>query len=938
MHPKATYGRNRQSIADIQAQLEEIFEQHPLSHTNSAGEAVVPGDSLVDIFRAFSEVYDDVELMTDTELGMLKQLLQVNPGLEVTPAMLLQFIATRTTNSPQGSPPAEDDAHLPDRGRDFDRDGTYNHHSRSSSNDSNGTSVYRPRSRQSSVGPPVPPKTPTTANGQASISPLDASRRQRSTPLGNAAPSSWTTKRPMPPSRRKSDAGSHHGRALSDSESASPSSFGRTPGRSRAPSNPTSPSSYATQPSLASISSPNFVGSRPHSRTQSLGYYGSPQDDRDGSRIMSPPPDFDLDNPMYDGERRDGSFSRHVSSLPMPRSSDDYDSDGDEDSSLGLVMDRSTASSTVSMEATERLEALQRTNVDLGHKLMEVERTLQHKLSDHEVELEEMQGRIEELKSELSSTKREEKELRSKERQNTNQITALESEIAKLQKNLENSRAVYQSLQKQYQEQCAESERYRNALRRRDEEVKDFQDAAALQQIENTKWAKEHEAYEHRIQFLEEEIAIAQAAHTQLDEQKQENLMLKETIDRMRFDMDEMRSSASALHTQGGGSGVSSAANSVSKSLGAELLGKMKGQWGMDDDLEDDSSQDTSTEIDVEHDDDTEGEDFVQTIITRHKRKVASRAQKIETRRYEEVKEYSDAGIQHELDEFTRSAKTQTDPEPKILTASFSIQTDAPTLTTFSTQTDPEPEPTPRHTASMEIQTDEIETATATPDEDEALASSSSTVRPPTPRAQTVELHPHDLPPDYAKVAQQDREERDRKVAVETLKSWHPGTDLPVVPIAGGVSQEAREEWKALKAELGVDCSVIDKIIAASELADRSPKDGKHSRRGRFYNIYNTYIYGGKEGGGSSFPSGPATQLLLCVGASAAVFLAMTPLVMPHYSVPGSPTYYDRAAWNSFNSMSAGGEGFSPDSTAAVWNLLGRVGGGAARLVQGWPT
>ncbi|KII86121.1 hypothetical protein PLICRDRAFT_178398 [Plicaturopsis crispa FD-325 SS-3] len=70
------------------------------------------------------------------------------------------------------------------------------------------------RIRQSSVGPPVLPKTPTTANSPASISPLDASRRQRSTPLGNPAPSSWTTKHPMPPSQRKSGAGSHHGRAL----------------------------------------------------------------------------------------------------------------------------------------------------------------------------------------------------------------------------------------------------------------------------------------------------------------------------------------------------------------------------------------------------------------------------------------------------------------------------------------------------------------------------------------------------------------------------------------------------------------------------------------------------------------------------------------------------------------------------------------------------
>ncbi|KII86122.1 hypothetical protein PLICRDRAFT_178399 [Plicaturopsis crispa FD-325 SS-3] len=99
-------------------------------------------------------------------------------------------------------------------------------------------------------------------------------------------------------------------------QSANPSSFGRTRGRSRAPSSPTSPRLYAAQPSLASISSPNLVGSRPHLRTQLLGYYRLPQDDRDGSRIMSLPPDFDLDNPMYNIAQ--SSLHRNAPSLHHP--------------------------------------------------------------------------------------------------------------------------------------------------------------------------------------------------------------------------------------------------------------------------------------------------------------------------------------------------------------------------------------------------------------------------------------------------------------------------------------------------------------------------------------------------------------------------------------------------------------------------------------------
>lgn len=156
----------------------------------------------------------------------------------------------------------------------------------------------------------------------------------------------------------------------------------------------------------------------------------------------------------------------------------------------------------------------------------------------------------------------------------------------------------------------AESERYRNTIRRRDQELKDLQDAATLHALEAQKWARELESYEGRIVALEADLAIAQQAHAQLDEQKQENLMLKETIDRMRFEMDEMRNNASGL---GAGSRGSSQKGSVSKSLGAELLGKMGPQWGMED-------EDSDGEEFEPDEGDTEGEDVIQTIITRKMR------------------------------------------------------------------------------------------------------------------------------------------------------------------------------------------------------------------------------------------------------------------------------------------------------------------------------
>ena len=142
-------------------------------------------------------------------------------------------------------------------------------------------------------------------------------------------------------------------------------------------------------------------------------YYGSsPEREMDNRQtgLMSPP----QSDASFDDEQ---GFHEQISSLPMPRKGEDSDSDSelDEEALLGLVMDRSAASSTVSLDMEQRLEALQRLNTDLGRKLLEAERTLQNRLADHEQELEEMQIRLEEARSELSATKREEKELRSKE-------------------------------------------------------------------------------------------------------------------------------------------------------------------------------------------------------------------------------------------------------------------------------------------------------------------------------------------------------------------------------------------------------------------------------------------------------------------------------------------------------------------------------------------
>ena len=189
--------------------MKEIFQKHPKSQPNESGEPVIPGNALVDVFRAFSDICDGVELMTNEEMDMLEDLLASNPGLEVTPQILLQFIAARSKHSPRGSPansPYESDASSAshDRGRARDRLDSEDA-ARSSSSDSAEHREYNVHS------PSRGPSTPLSANG---ASPFDASKRQRSAPLGTHAPSSWRPNRVTPQRRRQSDSSQY----ASDSE------------------------------------------------------------------------------------------------------------------------------------------------------------------------------------------------------------------------------------------------------------------------------------------------------------------------------------------------------------------------------------------------------------------------------------------------------------------------------------------------------------------------------------------------------------------------------------------------------------------------------------------------------------------------------------------------------------------------------------------------
>lgn len=285
------------------------------------------------------------------------------------------------------------------------------------------------------------------------------------------------------------------------------------------------------------------------------------------------------------------------------------------------------------------------------------------------------------------------------------------------------------------------------------------------------------------------------------------------------------------------------------------------------------------------------------------------------------------------MTEFVRDTPAQTIPDFKPVLNSLSIQTDSEIVVPTRSrviQTEPEAK---RSLVSMEIQTD--------PDSDSALTQNAS--RSLTLKSPSKALLPTDEPPSYdqalshqALVKALERPTSDSqvqeplryelKIAEATLKQWHKGVNMPLEPLPDGISIEALEHWAQLKKELGAECMVIDKILAASKKVDNPTDKPKKVQRRRFYNIYNTYFYNKSDSALSTL----AAPVFVGFVVSTVMFLTLSPT--PHH-VPGMPSYHDRAYWVAFNTLDAAGEGFGRSSSGAIWSAIGRLLLGGAEVV-----
>lgn len=210
------------------------------------------------------------------------------------------------------------------------------------------------------------------------------------------------------------------------------------------------------------------------------------------------------------------------------------------------------------------------------------------------------------------------------QRQQLNQIADLEAEVSSLTAQYQAAQNTAAMWQKSAQEATGEnsslcecrnannyavkSSSYRDELRQRDFEISTGKSKADQAEYEHHRLRQDIQAQEARSAQLEADIKQANMLYAQLEEQKQENLVLKETIDRLRMELEEARNNPLEAPL----TNPPSRGSTITRSLGAELGNLFNGP---DEDLSEESQEEEESTTAV----DSDGEDVIQTVITRRR-------------------------------------------------------------------------------------------------------------------------------------------------------------------------------------------------------------------------------------------------------------------------------------------------------------------------------
>ncbi|KAN0126272.1 hypothetical protein V8E53_015195 [Lactarius tabidus] len=489
------------------------------------------------------------------------------------------------------------------------------------------------------------------------------------------------------------------------------------------------------------------------------------------------------------------AFEQIVTSPPMPRMpSSDSDSD-DVDSSLGLVLDRSATSSTASMEPMERLEGLQRVNADLSKKLVE---------ADPRCNANSRITRVNWRRWKRAAKRQSPTQCGEMRREGAEELRTFEPDADRFPgerdcQGPKDPRQLPQNVQfvtKATKRNCNVLIRYvvsdepddlRNTLCRKDEMWN-----CRERQMETSKFLKENEAYKEQVVLLEQDLGLAQQAQTSLDEQKEKN------------------SCSKRLSIASDSTGSSSLPGSVNRSLDSAATMKELGieNPGKKTDDRDNHSQEAKpikSNLWLWR---ISGNPY--RLIRRANRHLAQLY--IYTDRRPHTTRYDgggDSGRQNYRLPFTLAPRRRQGARFVV------IHRPLPTLKANPASLDP-------------------------------LAVNSPTDLPPFYNQVASEISFHDLLHllnlSFAAHIPDPRKRRDLRVE----RPQAPSASMRRC-VSRDVRRVARTAAQVLKAEVGIGCKVIDRMLedAATTINTCYTPTGRLQKRIRFYNIYNPYVYGG---------------------------------------------------------------------------------------------
>ncbi|KAK9716830.1 hypothetical protein K7432_006640 [Basidiobolus ranarum] len=192
-----------------------------------------------------------------------------------------------------------------------------------------------------------------------------------------------------------------------------------------------------------------------------------------------------------------------------------------------------------SKDAVSQIGHLSRISLELNKRLRQTEKNLTLSVRQHEERISELQTRVDEMKLELTSKKREIQEYKSNEKAHLQQISMLESEIVSISRVLSHHKNLYSDLRRQYDEKREETEKLQLQLRMREDELLKSEMDLDNYAIEQKKYQQERSAFESHVSRLEQEVAFAQTLEQEVDELKEENQHLRDVVDRLRHDLDD---------------------------------------------------------------------------------------------------------------------------------------------------------------------------------------------------------------------------------------------------------------------------------------------------------------------------------------------------------------------------------------------------------------